>query len=178
MDHLIDSHIEFINAQPMFFVATALATGRVNVSPKGLDSLRVIDSQRVVWLSLTGSGNETATHVAMNGQMTLMFMSMTDRPLILRLYGQATVVHPRDERWSNLARLFPTYASTRQIFDMSIEQVAASCGSGVPIMDLVAVRGDKDLDPFYAAMTTDELDDYWQQKNTISIDGHPTGMNP
>jgi Pyridoxamine 5'-phosphate oxidase len=166
--------IEFIQTQPMFFVATAPSEGRVNLSPKGMDSLRVTAPDRVVWLNLTGSGNETAAHVAENQRMTLMFMSVTDEPMILRVYGTAKTIHPRHAEWRALIALFPALAGSRQIFDLSIEHVTTSCGSGVPIMQVNAIRADKDLEPFYANMTADELIDYWTRKNTTSIDGHPT----
>ncbi|MGI9595687.1 MAG: pyridoxamine 5'-phosphate oxidase family protein [Acidimicrobiales bacterium] len=176
MKALTSSQIEFIEAQPMFFVATAAAEGRVNLSPKGMDSLRVLGPQRIVWLSLTGSGNETAAHVAADGRMTLMFMSITEKPLILRAFGTATAIHPRDREWQDLIGLFPTLGGSRQIFDMTIDRTRSSCGTGVPIMSLSAVRGDTELEPFYAAMSDDELNDYWRRKNTESIDGFPTGI--
>ena len=174
MDALTARQIEFIEAQPMFFVATAAAEGRVNVSPKGMDSLRVVGPQRIVWLSLTGSGNETAAHVAANGRMTLMFMSITEKPLILRAFGTARAVHPRHDDWDELYELFPSYGGSRQIFDMTVDSTRSSCGTGVPIMTVSAIRADEELEPYYAAMSEDELNDYWSRKNTESLDGFPT----
>lgn len=168
--------IEFIRAQPMFFVATAACEGTVNVSPKGMDSLRVLSPQRVVWLNLTGSGNETAAHVAASGRMTLMFMSVSATPLIIRVYGQARVVHPRDAEWNELVSLFPPMAGSRQIFDLAVDAASSSCGSGVPIMTVDAIRGNDELEPFYAAMSDQQLHDYWSRKNITSIDGFPTGI--
>lgn len=174
MNRLTDRQIAFIEAQPMFFVGTAAPEGRVNVSPKGLDTLRVLDQRRIVWLNLSGSGNETAAHVAACDRMTLMFMSVTDQPLILRVYGSATVTHPRDPEWGDLVGLFPTLAGSRQIFDLAIDKTTASCGSGVPVMSIESSRGDTELEPFYAAMTDEELHQYWTDKNGQSIDGYPT----
>jgi len=174
MNRLTAGQIDFIEAQAMFIVATAAAEGQVNVSPKGMDTLRVLDQNRVVWLNLTGSGNETAAHVAASNRMTLMFMSIGPKPLILRLYGTARAIHPRDAEWDELIALFPTLGGSRQIFDLSIEQTATSCGSGVPIMRVESIRGDTELEPFYAAMTEQELHDYWERKNTASVDGYPT----
>ncbi len=174
MNRLTAGQIDFVESQPMFFVATAAPEGRVNLSPKGMDSLRVLDERRVVWLNLTGSGNETAAHVAANGRMTLMFMSITDQPLILRIYGTARAVHPRDRDWADLLSMFPTMGGSRQIFDLAIEKTASSCGTGVPIMSVDAVRGDEELEPFYAAMSDEDLHGYWNRKNTASIDGLPT----
>jgi len=176
MDALTPQLIDFISAQPMFFVATAAAEGRVNVSPKGMDTLRVDAPDRIRWLNLTGSGNETAAHVAASGRMTLMFSSFTEMPLTLRVYGTATVVHPRDTRWSEVIGDFPDLAGSRQVFDLAIDEVATSCGSGVPIMTLDAIRADDELEPHYAAMTAEELQAYWTRKNVTSIDGLPTGI--
>lgn len=174
MDRLTPKQIDFIESQPMFFVATAAPEGRVNVSPKGMDSLRVLDERRIVWLNLTGSGNETAAHIAANGRMTLMFMSLTHDPLILRVYGTANCVHPRDEDWNELVDLFPTMGGSRQIFDLTIDATSSSCGSGVPVMTVEANRGETELEPFYAAMDNNDLVAYWTRKNVTSIDGYPT----
>ncbi len=174
MDRLTKRQIEFIGEQPLFFVATAAPAGRVNVSPKGMDTLRVLDPQRIVWLNLTGSGNETAAHVRMSRRMTLMWMSIGEKPLILRTYGTASVVHPHDDEWDVLADLFPPLGGSRQVFDLRIEATSSSCGSGVPVMTVERARGDAELEPFYAAMSEDELTDYWSRKNTESIDGYPT----
>ena len=176
MRRLTPSQIEFIRAQPVFFVATAARAGRVNVSPKGMDSLRVLDPARVVWLNLTGSGNETAAHVAASDRMTLMFMSLSASPLIVRFYGRARVVHPRDPEWNELLRLFPPMAGSRQIFDLAVDAASSSCGSGVPIMTVDALRADEELEPFYAEMSDEQLHDYWSRKNVTSIDGLPTGI--
>lgn len=176
MKRLTPSQIEFIRVQQVFFVATAACKGRVNVSPKGMDSLRVLDPRRVVWLNLTGSGNETAAHVAASGRMTLMFMSISASPLILRVYGRARVVHPRNAEWYELLRLFPPMAGSRQIFDLAVDSASSSCGSGVPIMTVDAIRGNDELEPFYAQMSNEELHDYWSRKNVTSIDGLQTGI--
>ncbi len=173
---LTPGQIEFIRSQPVFFVATAAREGRVNVSPKGMDSLRVLDPRRVVWLNLTGSGNETAAHVAASDRMTLMFMSVSASSLIVRVYGRARVVHPRETEWNELVRLFPPMAGSRQIFDLMVDDVSSSCGSGVPIMTVDAIRGKDELEPFYAAMSDEQLHDYWSRKNVTSIDGLPTGI--
>ena len=89
-------HQEFIAQQKLFFVATATQDSRVNVSPKGMDSLKILSPHRVVWLNVTGSGNETAAHVQECPRMTLMFAAFEGAPMILRLYGSAKVIHPYD----------------------------------------------------------------------------------
>jgi len=101
-----ERQIDFINRQHMFFVATATADGRVNVSPKGMDSLRVLNANRVLWLNVTGSGNETAAHLQSKDRMTIMFCAFEGAPLILRLYGQVRMVVPSDAEWQALYGLF------------------------------------------------------------------------
>ncbi len=169
-----DERRAFIEAQPMFLVATAAADGTVNMSPKGMDTLRVVSDDRIVWLNLSGSGNETAAHIAENSRMTLMWMSFGTTPIILRAYGQARVLHPRDDEWAELAPLFPNFGGSRQVFDLRIERVADSCGTGVPTMTVVADRGLTELEPYYAEMTDEQLHGFWERKNSKSNDGKPT----
>lgn len=176
MTAMNDQIIEFIREQSMFFVGTAAPRGRVNVSPKGMDTLRVVGPDHVRWLNLSGSGNETAAHIGVNGRMTLMFCSFTEVPLIVRLYGTATVLHPRDPGWDKAVADFPELGGSRQIFDLRVDHVSTSCGTGVPMMTLDSVRADDELEPFYAAMSADELQNYWASKNVRSIDGLATGI--
>ena len=166
----------FIEKQIMFFVATAAADGRVNLSPKGMDSLRVISNRKIVWLSLTGSGNETAAHLLQDPRMTLMFCAFEGDPLILRTYGQATVVHPRDAEWDELYALFPDFAGARNIFTLDIDLVTTSCGTGVPEMSLVRSRGETELEPWYADLGPDKVEAFWKKKNLVSLDQQPTGI--
>ncbi|MFV0461684.1 MAG: pyridoxamine 5'-phosphate oxidase family protein [Nostocoides sp.] len=165
---------EFIARQPMFFVATAARDGRVNVSPKGYESLRVLGPNRVVWLNLTGSGNETAGHLLDSPRMTLMFCSFQRQPLILRLYGTARAVHRRDPDWADLAGLFPPDVGARTVFDVTVEMVQTSCGYAVPLMTL---DGERDLLRTWSAKKgEDGIVDYWRDKNQSTIDGAPTGL--
>lgn len=166
----------FIERQPMFFVATAARKGRVNLSPKSLDTLRILGDTHIRWLNLSGSGNETAAHLRDSPRMTLMFCAFEGNALILRVYGNATVLHPRDPGWEAAAADFPKLAGSRQIFDLEIDLVQTSCGSGVPFMDFAGDRGAEELVPFYEKMGPDGVRDYWQRKNTASIDGMPTGI--
>ena len=112
-ESLNNDHIKFIQEQKVFFVATAVADGRINLSPKGLDSLRVLNGNRIVWLNLTGSGNETAAHVQESARMTLMMNAFEGKPLILRIYGEAKAVHHLDKEWSDLISLFPYSEGSR-----------------------------------------------------------------
>ncbi len=167
---------EFIEAQTVFFVATAAPDGRVNVSPKGLDSLKITKDDEIVWLSVTGSGNETAAHLLQHPRMTLMFCAFEGDHLILRVYGSAKVIYPRHQEWDELYAMFPDYAGARNIFKLEIDLVTTSCGSGVPEMALVRTRAETDLVPWYAEMGADGVDEFWNKKNTMSIDGDPTGI--
>ena len=165
---------EFIEQQKMFFVGTAASDGRVNIPPKGVDSLRVLGDNRVVWLSLTGSGNETAAHLLENHRMTLMFCAFEGSPLILRLFGYAKAIHPRDEEWDELFSLFRPIPGSRQIFDMRVEMVQESCGMGVPLFDFNEQRDL--LESHWERKGEQGLHTYWEDRNQQSIDGRPTGI--
>ena len=167
---------EFIERQPMFFVATAASDGRVNLSPKGMDTLRILDENTIVWLNLTGSGNETAAHVRELPRMTLMFCEFERDARIIRTYGQATVAHEGDEEWETYRDLFEEFAGSRQIFKLTIDRVQMSCGTGVPKMKIDHQRGPVELLPFYAEMGEDGVKAYWKRKNSRSIDDKPTGL--
>ena len=166
----------FIERQKVFFVATADRDGRVNVSPKGASLLRVASPERVVWMNLSGSGNETAAHVRATGRMTLMFCAFEGPPMILRVYGLARVCHPRDGDWAELAAGFPQRHGNRQVFELSVDMVQTSCGTGVPLMDHAGERAEGDLIPFFEEMGAEGVAEYWRKKNATSIDGKPTGI--
>ncbi len=169
---------DFIARQHLFFVATADREGRVNVSPKGMDSLRITSDTGLRWLNLSGSGNETAAHVAATGRMTLMFCAFEGEAMILRLFGQARVFHPRDPQWTAMIRDFPSIAGSRQIFELDIDLVQTSCGTGVPVMEFRRDRADDEMIPFYAEMGPDGVEAYWRRKNMLTVDGKPTGILP
>ncbi len=167
-------HKAFIEAQKMFFVATAGAAGTVNVSPKGTDSLRVLDENTVTWLNITGSGNETSAHVQENGRMTVMFCAFEGKPMILRLYGAADVVHPRDDAWQEIASLLPEALGIRQFFRLRVELVQTSCGFGVPLYDYVE---DRELMKDWAEKRgPDGIAAYWRDRNQTSLDGRATNI--
>ena len=163
---------EFIAAQKVFFVGTAAEEGKVNVSPKGTDSFRVIDSNKVVWLNLTGSGNETAAHLLLNPRMTIMFCAFEGKPLILRLYGKAKIYHQRDREFHQYIDLFPANTGSRQIIEMEVDLVQTSCGFAVPFMDFKEERGT--LNAWSSKQGTDGIEEYWERKNTKSLDGFET----
>lgn len=139
-DALDDSHVAMIAHQPVFFVATAAEGARINLSPKGYDSFRVLSPTRVAWLDLGGSGNETNAHLIADGRITLMFCNFQQPALILRIYGRGDPVLPWERGWDDLAAHFTLLPGTRQIFDIAVESVQTSCGWGVPVMKLERER--------------------------------------
>lgn len=166
----------FIESQPLFFVATAAPSGRVNMSPKGLDSLRILSDTEILWLSVSGSGNETAAHIRQLPRMTLMFCAFTGDPFTLRVYGEADAFHAHDPEWDDLLQNFPTYAGARNIYRLKIDLVTTSCGTGVPEMEVKRPRAETELEPWYAAMSDDQMNAFWRKKNLTSLDGDPTGL--
>ena len=171
---LDDKFKAFIAQQHIFFVATAPHDGRINLSPKGLDGLRVLDDKRVAYLDLTGSGNETAAHLLADGRMTLMFCSFEGDHLILRLYGQGRAIQPDDSEWTTLAAQFPNLPGARQIILLDIESLQTSCGAGVP---LYTYTGERDALLRWVEKKGEQgVRDYQHEKNRVSIDGLPTGF--
>ncbi len=171
---LTDRLIEFIADQKMFFVGTGAADSQINVSPKGMDSLRILNTKRAVWLNVTGSGNETSAHVQQKPRMTIMFCAFDGAPLILRLYGTARVVHRNDEDWAELLAHFGPLPGARQIFDLSIDLVQTSCGMAVPYYAYTGER--QQLSDLARKLGDDGLKEYWAAKNQTSIDGIPTNI--
>lgn len=169
---LSDKLTTFIEAQKLFFVGTADVDGRVNVSPKGMDALRVLGKNRIVWLNVTGSGNETSAHVQANPRMTLMFAAFEGNPMILRLYGEARVIHKTDSEWEALSALFKPLPGARQIFDLAIDLVQTSCGMAVPFFDYAGERAQ--LNDWANKQGEAGIKAYWHEKNRISLDGKPT----
>lgn len=171
-----EAHKAFIQEQHMFFVATAPASveGRVNVSPKGLDCFRILGENKVGYMDLLGSGNETSAHTLENGRITFMFCSFAGKPNILRLYGKGFTVIPGAPGWEQYANDFTIYPSTRQIIVADIDLVQTSCGFGVPLYEYTGERsihfdwaGKKDAE---------ELREYAKESNSKSLDALPTNL--
>jgi len=164
---------EFISAQRLFFVATApLARGgHVNLSPKGLDSFRIVDPTTVAYLDFTGSGIETVSHVRENGRIVVMFCALEGPPKILRLHGRAEVIEPDDPRFGDLVTRFPPSPGARAIILIALERIADSCGYGVP---RYRYEGERSQLPAWAQRQgTKGLDEYRAKNNRMSIDGVP-----
>ena len=170
-EHLRDDHIEMIGRQAVFFVATAAPGARINLSPKGLDTFRVIAPQRIAWLDLGGSGNETHAHLAADGRITVMMCNFQQPALILRIYGRGRAVLPQDPDWAGLAGHFELLPGTRQIFDVAVESVQTSCGWGVPLMTVEKPR--ETLTKYHAQQDPAKWVEKFQGR-TRSIDGLPT----
>ncbi|MBN8677174.1 MAG: pyridoxamine 5'-phosphate oxidase family protein [Chitinophagales bacterium] len=168
---LLPAHQEFISKQHLFFVATAPLDvgGHVNLSPKGLDTFRVISDKQVAYLDFIGSGNETSAHTLENGRITLMFCAFDGPPNILRIYGRGKAVLPDSPEWGDLSGLFAQYSNTRQILVIDVQEVATSCGYGVP---LYTYTGERRIMQDWADRKGEEgMREYIQEKNLKSLDG-------
>jgi hypothetical protein len=176
MDEMSADLAEFIRAQPLFFVATAplSAEGHVNLSPKGLDTFRILSPKRLAYLDMTGSGNETSAHLAENGRITLMFCSFDERPKIVRIYGKGQTVLPSDSTWPQLISGFEDRLGRRQLIVIDVKRIATSCGFGVPQMQFMHQR--QMLDDWAQKKGEAGLETYRQEKNLRSIDGLTTPL--
>jgi hypothetical protein len=173
LDRISPELQEFLEAQPVFFVATAPsgAEGHVNVSPKGLDTFRVLDPQTVAYLDLTGSGIETVSHLRQNGRITLMFCAFDGRPDIVRLSGRGQVLAPDDPAASALVERLPAVPGARAVIHVSLDRISSSCGYAVPLMDFVGNRDE--LTKWSSKKGAEGLVEYRAEKNATSIDGLP-----
>jgi len=165
---------DFIEGQPVFFVATAPlgADGHVNVSPRGLPgTFAVLDSHTFAWLDVTGSGSETIAHLRENGRITVMFCAFSGAPNIVRLHGQGRIVTPYDEGFASLAEHFTEQPGSRAVIVVDVERISDSCGWGVPLMTF---DGHRDLlGPFFDRKGVEGSAAYRAEKNRTSLDGLP-----
>jgi hypothetical protein len=168
---------EFVARQKIFFVASApINGGRVNLSPKGMDTFRILSPKRVGYLDATGSGNETAAHLKQNGRVTIMFCAFEGPPLIFRIYGRGRTVQVADAEWTQLRPLFgPPMPGERQLVIAEIENTYTSCGYGVPFFDYQGER--EQLTEWAGKKGPAGLAAYRAEKNQRSIDGLPTGLS-
>jgi hypothetical protein len=175
-DAIGEDHRSFIEAQHIFFCGSAAQDGRVNISPKGMDSLRVLGPDRIIWRNLTGSGNETAAHLARVNRMTLMWCGFETRPMIMRAYGTARTLHPRDAAFADLDALFFHDPGARQIYDMRVDMLQTSCGYAVPFYSFEGER--EVLKNWSIDKGEDGIATYWDTRNRTTIDGMPTHILP
>jgi hypothetical protein len=175
-DSILTTHKAFIEKQKMFFVATAplAADTHINLSPKGMDSFRVLSPTRVAYMDIVGSGNETSAHILQNGRITFMFCAYDGPPNILRLYGKAYAVLPGDKEWTELSALFKLHLATRQIIVADINKVQTSCGYSVPYYEYTGERDH--ADKWAENKGVEGLEQYKQEKNRLSIDGLKTAL--
>ncbi|MBC7774135.1 MAG: pyridoxamine 5'-phosphate oxidase family protein [Phycisphaerae bacterium] len=175
-EYILPAHHEFIKKQHLFFVCTAPldTNGRINISPKGLDTFRVLTEKKVAYMDFIGSGNETSAHTLENGRITFMFCAFQGPPNILRLYGNGYTVLPGTEQWEEYAPQFSLYPNTRQIIVADIDLVGTSCGYGVPLYEY---SGERQIMFEWAEKKGEAgLKAYMQEKNLKSLDGLPTAL--
>ncbi len=175
-ERIDDDLAAWIARQPMFFVATAplSAEGRVNVSPRGLDSLSILDPHRVAWVDLTGSGAETIAHLRENGRVCVMFCAFEQRPRIVRLHGTGRVVQPGEPLFDEVVAQHPELPrGARAVIVVDVGRVADSCGWGVPRMDLVGDGERGIMGPWADKKGEEGLTAYRAEKNAVSLDGLP-----
>lgn len=167
----------FIEAQHLFFVATAPLSpdGHVNLSPKGLNCLRILGENCVAYLDMTGSGNETSAHLAENGRITFMFCAFEGAANIVRLHGIGRTILPDMPEWDSLLTHFRPQLGMRQIIIAEIERISSSCGYAVPFMDFREER--ETLTKYWQVKGSDAVHEYWREKNARSIDGLPTPLS-
>ncbi len=171
-DKITEAVANWITEQQMFFVATAPADGgHINVSPKGLDTLRISGPNTVEYLDLTGSGAETIAHLRDNGRVTMMFCAFEGPPRIVRLYGQGTYIAATDDGFAAAAAPFGDQHGARSVIRIKVDRVADSCGYAVPRYDYVEQRSK--LRDWADNRDDDDLLKYWAEKNSKSIDGLP-----
>ena len=173
-----DEHRAFIEKQRIFFVASAATTGRVNVSPKGMGTFRVLGANEIAYLDVTGSGSETAAHLraSPDRRLTIMFCAFDGPPMILRLFGQGRSLPRGTPEYSALLPHFEELPGSRQIIQLAVDLVQTSCGMAVPNFDH---RGNRDnLVRWATGQGREGLRKYWRLKNMKSVDGFPTGFDP
>lgn len=174
---LNESHQRFIDGQHIFFTASATRDSRVNLSPREIGALRIVDANQVIYLDRTGSGNETAAHMLADGRMTIMFCAFSGPPRILRLYGRGSAIGWETNEFT---RLISDYydgripLGTRQIMRLNFDLVQTSCGNGVPLFDYQGER--TAIENWHNHKGADGIKAYWEEKNLTSIDGLPTGL--
>lgn len=175
--HLEPHHHRYIEAQHMFFTASAAPTGHVNMSPRSTDMFRVLGDNAVMYLDRTGSGNETAAHLRIDPRLTIMFCAVEGPPLIMRLYGQGRVIHRDSDEYADLLAKFfnnDPPLGARQMVRLDFDLVQTSCGYGVPLFEYREER--KQMDSWAKAKGVDGIEAYWREKNQKSLDGFPSGL--
>jgi hypothetical protein len=175
---LAPEHKAFIARQKIFFVASAAAGARVNVSPKGMDCFAVLGDNAIAYLDCTGSGSETAAHLLADPdrRLTIMFCAFDGDPVILRLYGRGESLLRESAGYNALIPHFQEMPGARQIVTLDVDFVQTSCGMAVPLYEYKSER--QNLARHWTRQGLEGLRKYWRKKNMASIDGLPTGLAP
>jgi len=170
-DQLDERLIDFIGRQHVFFVGTAptASDGHLNISPKGLDTFRILGPRTVAYLDLTGSGIETVAHLRENGRITIMFCAFEGSPLILRLYGRGHVIEQGDPEWEQLLAGFPAQPGARSVVIVEVNRISDSCGFAVPVYEFRHER--TQLTNYALRNGRTGLEQYRAEKNRKSLDG-------
>ncbi|WP_226554755.1 pyridoxamine 5'-phosphate oxidase family protein [Celeribacter naphthalenivorans] len=167
-----------VERQRIFFVATAAAGARVNVSPRPTaETLRITGPNELIYLDMTGSGAETAAHLKADGRMTVMFCSFEEQPMIVRFFGTGRSVFKGTEEYQTLLDTHfdgQELPGARQIVVQTIEQAQSSCGYGVPFFEYEGERST--LKDWSTRKGDAGIADYLEEKNLVSQDGLPTGL--
>jgi hypothetical protein len=170
----IDERIQrWIDRQHLFFVSTAplAGDGLINCSPKGLDGFRVLDSNRIGYVDVGGSGIETVAHIKENGRIVIMMCAFAGPPMIYRFYGRGSIDEPQDEGFAELVSQFAPQPSVRNIVLVDVERIIDSCGYGVPFYEYQKERDS--MPNYFAAKSSEEIAEYRATKNNTSLDGLP-----
>ena len=168
---------DFIQRQNIFFVSSATADSRVNVSPREISALRIVNDNSVIYLDRTGSGNETAAHMLADGRLTIMFCAFSGPPKIMRLYGKGNSIGWDSIEFEELISQYYDCSiplGTRQIMKLKFDLVQTSCGYGVPLFDYTGER--TAIENWHDNKGPDGIQSYWEEKNLTSMDGLPTGL--
>jgi hypothetical protein len=147
-----ESLMQWILNQKMFWVSTAplSGAGHVNVSPKGGADFGLVDNKTFWYMDMTGSGNETVSHLYENGRITVLFNAFEGPPRILRLYGRGRVLERETAAFAAFvgAHQVRTVPGTRSVIVVDVHQVGTSCGFSVPYYDFKDFR--HTLDEYFA----------------------------
>ncbi len=173
-DRIDDRIRHWIDQQHMFFVATAPRSdaGLINCSPKGHDTLRVLDNHTLMYLDYAGSGVETIAHLKENGRIVIMLCAFQGPPKIFRFHGRGQVVTPNQLEFGRLLAEFAVDpAGVRSIIKVRVSRISDSCGYGVPFYDYKKQRPSTQnyIEKTGAAM----IREYVRDKNQHSLDGLP-----
>ena len=165
---------EWMAEQHMFFVATAPRSdaGMINLSPKGHDTLRILDDHTLAFLDYGGSGIETIAHLRENGRIVVMMCAFAGPPKIFRFHGSGDVITPKDPEFETLSEAFDrSELGIRAIIRVNVTRISDSCGFGVPLYEYQEQR--RTSPNFIRSHGTERIRAYQEENNLESLDGLP-----